>query len=414
MTQQEKKEFKDYQLNVFKNAYSKIGLAEDGIKERIKQVNSLAKQNPSNSLTGKGGGVCVATDRLPLFATDWEEASALSDVLAPTSRAMDVDTYNFNIPSNGVPLPLLTIWTTRMIQEIFKVPTLSQLTAPWQQGAPGVMEIKIPTVGYDGSPDIYDDFSAAGNNSINTNWVTRQIAYFEDTLGWGEMQQAQYGMAKIDYVSQQREGMAIIVSQFQNDLGFQGYTGIPNTDQPMLWGILNEPNLNPAIMLPNDGQVPGTLIPTTAWSGKDYSQILRDVQLLVEQVLFQALGNATTSSRFILAIPPSADAALMTSTTFGKTVKEQLIKMFPKIEFVVVPNFEASFVTTGQQTDQTVVMVLFANNKTGEMPYSELFVTKWQSHRPFYMPTSVTEKMSFGLGGVILKWPMFVSFAYGV
>src|SRR5271169_2807496 len=177
MTLEEKQQFKDYQLNVFKNAYSKIGLGEDSIKERIKQVNNLARQNPDNSLTGKGGGVCVATDKMPLFATDWEEAAALSQVLAPKKNlASDVDTYNFNIPSNGVPLPLLTIWTTRMIQEIFKVPTLSQLTAPWQQGAPGVMEIKIPTVSYDGAPDIYDDYSSNGNNSINTNWVTRQIA----------------------------------------------------------------------------------------------------------------------------------------------------------------------------------------------------------------------------------------------
>lgn len=231
-------------------------------------------------------------------------------------------------------------------------------------------------------------------------------------MGWGTLQEAQFSLAKIPYVNKLREAMAINIAQFQNDLGFQGYTGIPDTNQPMLWGILNEPNLNPAISLPADGQIPGTLTPTTAWYGKDYSQIIRDIQLLVKQVLEQAAGNATTEDRFILAIPPSAEVALLTSTPYGVTVKEQLRKMFPRIEFVITANFEADLVTTGEETGETVVMVLFEYK--GQTPYRDLFVTKLQGHRPHTLPSAIIEKMAMALAGTMLPYPTFVSHAYGV
>ncbi len=408
------------QPQAFRHVYEAIGLQSDAIDKRIAQSKMLSNHNPDKSDNWKGGGASMAYDAYtghysaPLIAKDLAEAKEMTTALMSQGMAMDTDTFAFNLPSNGVPLPLLTIWTSRMIEQIYKEPTLAMLTDSWQQGAPGVMETKIPTLGYNGYVAPYNDYSMGGSTSINTDWVTRQIGYFEETLSWGTMQQAQFGIAKIDYVNKLREAMAINIAQFQNDLGFQGYTGIPDTDQPMLWGILNEPNLNAAITLPADGQVPGTLTPTTAWSGKDYAQIIRDVQLLVAQVIQQGVGTVNTQSKFTLAFPPSADAALMTSTPYGVTVIEQLRKMFKGIEFVMTTNFEAALVTTGENTDETVVMVLFDNPKTKEKPYSELFVVKWQGHRPVPMASAIVEKVSMGLGGVVLKWPMYVSYAYGV
>lgn len=406
---------------MIKALYADMGLTQAAINSRISQGAMLSNMNPAYSLTGKGGGVSMAYDAQsglasrPIVVHDLAEASALRQAVENRMpRAMDDDTYAFNIPSNGVPLPLLTIWTTRSIEQIYKKTTLSRLTGSWQQGAPGVMEIKIPTIGLDGRVDIYDDYSMNGATSLNTNWITRNIGYFEETMGWGTMQAAQYGLAKIDYTNRLRETMAITIAQFQNDLGFQGYLGIPSTNAPMLWGILNEPNLNAAISLPADGQTPGTLTPTTAWQGKSYSQILRDVQLLVAQVMLQALGHINIDSPFIMALPPSAAAYLTTSTVYGVTVAEQLKKMFSGIEIVSTPNFEASLVLSGAETNQTVIMLLFKNDENGEMPYDELFVTKWQGHRPVPMSSSVSEKISMGLGGVFLKYPLYVSYAYGV
>lgn len=403
-----------------KDIYRKIGLNEEAINARLSQSDIVSKCN-SDPYAKRGGGVQVAYDNAtgtysqPLIVKDLEEASQVRKVVENMKAlAVDTDTYAFNIPSNGVPLPLLTIWTTRMVEQLYKKVTLSQLAGSWQQGAPGVQEIKIPTMSYAGNTALYSDVSMNGSASINVDWVNRNILYFEQSLVWGDMQQAQFGLAKIDYVNKLREAMSITVSQFQNDLGFQGYTGISSSSLPHLFGILNEPNLNSAISLPADGVLPGTTTPTTAWYGKDFNQIVRDIQLLIRQVMLQTEGHANIDGRFILALPPSAEAALATPNPISsKSVREYLKETFKGIEIVITPNFEASLNTTGATTNQTVVMVLF-EHPNGEMPYDELFVTKWQGHRPVPMASSISEKISYGLGGVILKYPYLVSYAFGV
>jgi len=406
--------------NLIKGLYRQIGLNDQSIEARMAQSAIIGKFN-TDLHVGDGGGVGVMYDSFsksytqPIFVKDLQEATLIRKALENSHAvAVDSDTYQFNIPSSGVPLPLLTIWTTRMLEQLYKKVTLAKITGSWQQGTPGIQEIKIPIAAYNGKTAIYNDFSASGNTSVNINWLTRSIGYFEQTLGWGTMQQAQFGLAKIDYVNKLREALTISVSQFQNDLGFQGYTGIPDTDSPQIFGILNEPNLNAAISLPADGQVPGTVTATTSWAGKNFNQIVRDVQLLIASVLTEAAGHATTESRFLLAIPPSAQAYLSTPNPIAsESVREYLGKAFPGIEIVIIPNFEAALVTTGAETNQTVIMALF-QHENGEMPYDEIFVTKWLGHRPVAMHSSITEKISMGLGGVLLKYPFLVSYAYGV
>lgn len=406
---------------LYSDIYRQMGLNEASIQDRLTQARQLANFNIGDPYAKSGGGALMATDSqgrngyIPFVVHDEAESRIAQKAMENLGMfATDSDTASFNIPSSGVPLPLLTIWTTRMIEQLYKKVTLSQLTGSWQQGAPGAQEVKIPIIAYDGDVAIYDDYSMNGNTSINVNWATRSIAYFEQTLGWGDMQQAQFSMAKIDYVAKLREAGAITASQFQNDLGFNGYTGVAAGEKPQLTGILNDLNLNDAISLPADGQIPGTITPTTAWSGKDFNQIVRDVRLLVQQVINQSEGQVSNQSKFVLVIPPSADASLETPNPLSsKAVETFLREVYKNIEIVVTPNFQSEMVTTGAQTQQSVVMVLF-QHPNGEMPYDELFVTKWQSHRPMPMASAISEKISYGLGGTILKYPFLVSYAYGV
>jgi len=403
-----------------KDIYRKIGLSESSIDNRIQQSDMLSTFNKDPHV-GTGGGVACAYDSVtgsfhaPLVVKDLNEAILVRKALENMNAvAMDSDTYAFNIPSSGVPLPVLTIWTTRMIEQMYKKTTLSLLAGSWQQGSPGVEEIKIPTMSYAGKIGLYNDYSQNGSTSININWVTRNIIYFEESLVWGDMQQAQFELAKIDYVNKLREALSITVGQFQNDLGFQGYAGITSSNKPQLFGILNEPNLNPAISLPASGIIPGTTTLTTAWYGKSFNQLVTDVQLLFRKVMLQTEGQADINSKCILALPPSAESALATPNPISsQPFREYLRQVFPNMEIVITPNFEASLNTTGATTNQTVVMLLL-QHPNGEMPYDELFVTKWQGHRPVPMASSISEKISFGLGGVILKYPAFVTYAFSV
>jgi hypothetical protein len=274
--------------------------------------------------------------------------------------------------------------------------------------------VKIPTLQQSGSVEIYNDFSATGNTSINTNWVNRNFMYFQQSLTWGDTQAQQYGLAKIDYVSQLRDAMMMTLSQFQNDFGFQGATEILGVANELIqtYGIFTEPNLPAAISLPALGFIPGTNIPTAQWSGTSFAGVLLHIKLLVNDVITKTFGQVTLDHKFTLVIPPSASIGLIQQTDFGITVSEQLRKEFPNMEVVTCPNFESQFVTDGS-TPTTAVMLL-ADAPDGSKPFKELFVTKLQNHRAVPMASSVSEKISYILGGVVLDYPAFVSWGYGV
>ncbi len=391
--------------------FSRMGLSESEINKRLMTSRLLTNTNSigaDSAICKSGKGVGCGFDLMngatyfaPVVVADDMEARAFRSLL------VDADTAVFNPASSGAPLPLLTIWTNKQIHQIFKAMKLKALAGDFQQGTFGVRQIKVPVIGAVGSVVPYDDLSMNGDNDYNVTYVTRNIAYFETSLNYGELEIAEWSLSKLDAVGMKRNARdTVTIPQFQNDLGFNGYSAV---SYPAIYGILNEPDLNPFITLPADGTIPGTTTKTTAWSGKDYSQILRDIQLLWNDVLLRSLGKVDTNSKAKLCYPPSVEAALLTSTVFGITVKEQLKKQYPGLEFVSVPNFEASL----NSSNQTVVMLLLENPATGEMPFQELFTIKYMAHRPVPMASSMAEKVSMGLGGVMLFYPLYVSGAYG-
>ena len=394
--------------NQVKALYTKIGLSDAEQQERFSQINMMTRQNSKQDGDRKAFGMIFDHDPMygnvsndiPLLAKDKSEATRMR-------MAMDADPQ-FNIPSSGVPQVFTTIWTNKAVKQLFKATTASELTSPWQQGAPGVQEIQIPVEAFAGDIEPYSDFTMGGNNSANFNWVGRPVGYFQTSLTYGDMQQAQFGLAKIDYAAKKREAQAVNVSQWQNDLNFNGYTGVPGGQSPRIFGILNEPNLNAAFTLPADGVIPGTATNTTSWIGKDFVQITRDIRLFFEGVITGSQGLVSYDTPAILGVPPSAYIALSTPNAIGSMSVAEFIKTtYPALKVVQIPNFETEL------AGQTVGMLIMDHPTEGK-PYSELFVTKWMGHRPVPMSTSVSEKVSFGMGGVVLKYPFLVSHCYGI
>jgi hypothetical protein len=401
-----------------KSIYKNAMVSDSGASARIADAEFLAKHNATQydaqSNQGKGGGVFIEGGMFdgyqkPVVVADAKEAVGVVGSMMDSLFEVPA----FNPASSGVPQPLTTIWTTRMIEQVYKKTTLSEVAGSWQQGVPGVTDIKIPVIGFEGVSEPYSDFSMSGNSSVNVTWVPRQLIQLEQTLAWGDMQQAQFALAKIEYVTRLREAQSITIAQQQNDIGFQGYTATGAGNSPYIYGIINEPNLNPAISLPADGVVPGTITPTVAWYGKDFNQLCRDFRLLFQALSQTSEGWVSLSTKVKLLLPPSAQTALTTPNPLSSVTFGQFLKETYNVEIVVCPNFEASLVTTGETTGETLVM-LQAQHPNGEMPYDELFVTKWLGHRPVPMASSVAEKVSYILGGCILKYPFLVTTAYGV
>ena len=375
-------------------------------EQLIKLSQGLSKEN-SRHEPNNLGGIALAGDRQILIANDSNEAKKLCNNLP--SVGLD---STYGIPSTGVPAPFTTIFSTQMIKQLFKATTLSKITSPWQQGVYGIEEAKIPTSQISGSSALYSDVSMNGHTSLNFNWLSKKIIYLENTLNYGELQTAQFDLAKIPYVQTLREGTATLISQNQNDIGFNGFsTGLSSEDKK-IFGLINDPMMPATLTLPKDGIVPGSQTTTTAWSGKTFMQIVRDIRLLMSSIVKKTVGHIDyANTRMLLVIPSEAYVALSTPNEIsGKTVIEFLNETYKKLEIIQCPNFESEI-----STDDTTLIYLMAEHPdTKELPVAELFVNKWYGHRPVPRSSSISEKVSYAMGGVVTKYPFLIARATGV
>ena len=418
----------EMQKQYLSDKYRRIGkytgnyLSDAEIRGRIKDIELLTKTNEPTIKIGDsvGYGLSINKDNnifssgssinFPIIARDSEEARALAKVMD------DTQTPQFNINSSGVPQPFTTIYTSQVIKELYKKTALKEIAGDAQQGVWGVTDVKFPVRITGGLSQLYSDISIGGQSVVNYNWVARQVQYWEQSLVYGEMQQATFSLAKIDIVSDLREAMAESIAQQQNDLGFYGWA--PNGGNAgyfSLFGILNEPNLAPAITFPNDGTIIGTTTATTSWAGKTFAQIQRDIRLLIVDLVKRSTGWVRLDTiKGKLVLPPSIEPYLSMTTDYGYSVRQWMKDFIPNITVVTTVNFESSTIIPQNPNSTNAVMLLVEHPKTGEMPFKEIFVTKLQGFRPFVQSTALVEKVGYGLGGVILFYPYLVSYAFGV
>lgn len=394
--------------------YSSLGMDHNVKLTKLTLADNLLRYNPVGT-KGKSGGGLIPTHggflSQPLTNQSVAIAEDSNEYVAMFQKLQDADTYQYGPYSSGAPEALTTVWTTRQIKQLYKNKTADLITEPWQQGTFGTTNIKIPMSQIAGHPVLYNENGMGGSSSTNYQWIDRRVVYWEQSINYGEMQEAQFSLAKIPYVADLREATAETVAQFQNDLTFNGYVAGDCT----LNGILNDYNLKPMISLPADGQVPGTSTPTVSATGKDFFQQVRDIRILVEQATNQSGGTVSALSPSICAMSPASLAALSgTPNPLGSnTALEFLQNTYKNMEFVAVPNFTAGANVFGQQPNQTAIYLMYKHPSTGELPISKIFTTLWQGHRPVPMASSINEKISFGLSGALVKYPFLIVSAYG-
>lgn len=394
-------------LEKIKMVYDSLGYSEETQTKQFKLINNLVAKKPKEFVGKKSTGMGMIFDdnvnSYPCLVINDSDATMARKLLAS-----DADTFEFNIPSSGVPEVFTTVWTNRVIKQMLKLLTINEVADPWQQGSFGTMNIQIPVQTISGYAQPYSDNSMNGNTSVNYNWINRRVGYFEQSISYGDMQQAQFGLAKMDYVSDLRNAMTETVAQEQNDIAFSGYQGIPDTDLPHIYGVINDPNLNAFITLPDDGEDP-TLNPSTEWRYKTFEEQVRDFILMATQLSTQGGGRLTSQSSGVLALPTTAEPATNKANMYGKTFTSYLKENYPNIRIVTVPNFDATL--TG--LSDTVGMLML-DTDDGQKPFSELYTIKWQGHRPVPLASSISEKISYGVGGSICKYPLLVVSVTGI
>jgi hypothetical protein len=306
------------------------------------------------------------------------------------------DTYGYNIASSGVPNVLTTVWTTKFFKIMFQSTPFREMTTPDQQGVFGTTNVKYPLIGASGVSKLYSDHSGLGDSSVNLNYLTRQTVTLQRTLTYGDMQTAVMGMAKVDYVGYLREYVASLINLDQNNIGFNGYTGM------QLFGLLNDPSLN-ATLPAGAGQwmVSGT-----------YATVISDIITTVQSIQTLGAGQVNTDDEFIIGLPPVVMGALLFQNSFGLNVRSYISSVYPKARFIQVQNYTGTGSPLGSSAPN-FMQVIF---KTigGQETALGVFTTLYNSHGVVRMLSSYNEKVSYCVAGTVLTMPIGVALMSGI
>lgn len=309
---------------------------------------------------------------------------------------MDDDTYAYNIGSSGVPNVLTTVWTTKFFKQLFQSTPFREMTTPDQQGTFGTTNIKYPLIGASGISKPYGDHSGLGDSSINLNYLTRQTVTLERTLAYGDMQTAVMGMAKVDYVGWLREYVADLITLDQNNIGFNGYAGM------QCFGLLNDPTLN-ATLPAGAGQ----------WmDGGTFSTVVSDIITTVQSVQTLGAGRVETDKEFIIGLPPCVMGALNFQNSFGMSVKQYILGIYPKARFIQVQNYTGTGTPLGSVAPNYMQVIFkeIGSQETALGPFSTLY----NSHGVIRELSSYAEKVSYVVAGTVLTMPVGVATMSGI
>lgn len=315
----------------------------------------------------------------------------------------DTDTYNFNIPSNGVPSWLTTVWANKIIEQVFQTTSFTKMAHSFQQGQFGTTNIKIPTISYGGNAEPYADMSGGGQNVVNINWVDRETITLQRTLTYGDLATAQMGMAKISYVSQLRAGLAKLIALDQNKIGFNGFAGVK------CFGLLNDPSLNATVPCPASSGTPSS----SQWIYKSYAEIVADIIALVNGVISIAGGQADVTDKCILGVPPAVYAYLDKQNSLGtQSVREYIKLAYSGMEIIQVQDYQGTGSPIGSSTANTIQLIW--SKLVSQEVALNAFCSLYNSHGTVRKVSYFNEKISYTVAGAIVALPIGIATMTGV
>ncbi len=314
----------------------------------------------------------------------------------------------YSITSQGTPQYLTTIWTNKVFEVITRAKVFEQVSHPFQQGMFGITNIKIMTLSGASNPALYSDYGVQGDSSINVNWIDRQVVNFERMLIYGDLQVAQMSMGKVDYVGRQRTLMLEQIKLHQDAIGFFGYS-----ENMQLFGLLNDPSLNPTLTAGIKAGAPAGSA-STLWLYATFFELIADIQSLYGAIVARAGGHLGTDEKCYLLIPPAVFVNLMTTTApLGNIPFEQWLKLvFPNMQIIQAPLLQGTGTPIGSVVPNQCVLIF--DNIEGQECLLNAFVTLYNSHGVVRLASSYQEKISYVLGGAIISNAIGIQIMQGI
>lgn len=277
--------------------------------------------------------------------------------------AMDADPVT--APNTGVPVEFTTYFNPKVVYILTRPRRARQIINEVTMGSATTSSAKFPVAEIVGSTAPYSDFSNAGHADTNYNWPERDNYLFETIRQVGDLESGVSAEAKINLSADTQKAAALILDNDANRFAFRGVAG------KRIYGLLNDPGLNPAIPpIPVDDGSGGTIL---VWADKSTRQIYDDVRAIYKALIDQLGGNDDVDvdgvdTPIILAMSGDSYAALSEATDFNVSVMTMLKAFFKNLEVVTAPEYS----TDAGELVQMIIPEL-EGQTTAEIGVSEKF-----------------------------------------
>ncbi len=245
--------------------------------------------------------------------------------------ALAMDAALQTVPNIGIPSVLTSYVDTNVTSVLYEPRNATQLAKEMKIGtwttSTSIFKVREAT----GFIAPYGDFSPNGRAGVNYNFPRREQALFQAIIEFGDLESDLSAEAKLNLIADKQMAAATTVAIAANKFYLRGVAGRE------IYGLLNDPNLNPSIAAAATGTSA-----STKWADKTMLQIYDDIIALFTELVEQN-PNITQNNKVILALSPSSNVQLARSSEFQKSVMDLLRSFFVGgIEIVVLPELEAA------------------------------------------------------------------------
>lgn len=308
-----------------------------------------------------------------------------------SSSRMGMDALPVN---NSLPAHFLNYFDPRVIRTLLMDPDSERLFPAVKMGGFPTKTATFIQHEFAGDVDVYGDFSHNATVDNNYSFETVDTFTFETSLRVGDMQQAEWSEANINWLSDAENATAEVIRRAHDRIAWFGIDGLRT------YGITNQPDAAPSIT-PKVGS-DGTSI---LWDDKTALDIYNDV-IFMRSTLRSRLGNRyEASAPQILVVPTAVADSLDKTNEYGLTVYDRLKKIAPNMEIISTPHLELA------SGDIAMLIVPeLAGQATGNIGFTERF----KSHGMVRMKKSWEEVKSGGSAGARVFRPACVVSMVGV
>ena len=326
------------------------------------------------------------------FIENGTNKDGMGKIIPNNYTQIAMDTALTTNPGVALPVQLLSYWDTTAIKVLTAKRSAVEIFPEVKKGNFASARIEFRQMEDVGSTKPYSDFSHSGMSSVNYNFPFRENYRFQTHIIVGDLEAEMSGEAKINLIADKQRSATNAIAIDANKFFLFGVAG------RKIYGILNEPNLLPAI-------TPIVVNSKTKWTDKTTQQRYNDVLTLFSELSTQLGGLIDQTSPITLAVSPAINVMLGSATDYNVSVMDMLNKFFTQLKIVIVPELE-------QEDEQTMMMIApeVMGQRTGECISPE----KFRTYQPYRQISSLSQKVASATAGFVLYNPTGIATMTGM